>query len=133
MSHYIGIVRKDANSDFGISFPDFPGCITAGRTLDEAIAMAAKALALHIEGMVEDGEAIPDVSSAEAVMADPDNRDGTIAFVQAVFPAAKTMRVNITLPQDVLNDIDRYSEVHGLTRSGFLVTAAKQAMKRDAA
>ena len=33
---YIEIIHKDPDSDFGVSFLDFPGCITAGRTLDEA-------------------------------------------------------------------------------------------------
>jgi predicted RNase H-like HicB family nuclease len=43
-----------------MSFPDFPGCITAGKTLDEASRMAAEALALHIQGVIEDGDAVPD-------------------------------------------------------------------------
>jgi len=41
---YIAIIHKDPDSDFGVSFPDFPGCITAGRTLDEAKEMAREAL-----------------------------------------------------------------------------------------
>ena len=56
---YIAYLHKNRNSDFGISFPDFPGCNTAGKTLDEAPRMAAEALAFHIAGMVEDGDAIP--------------------------------------------------------------------------
>jgi predicted RNase H-like HicB family nuclease len=63
MAHYIALIHKDADSDYGVSFPDFPGCITAGATLDEARAMAAEALAMHIEGLGEDGEAIPEPSS----------------------------------------------------------------------
>jgi predicted RNase H-like HicB family nuclease len=59
---YIAYLHKDSKSDFGASFPDFPGCVTAGNTLEEARRMAAEALALHIEGMAEDGEAIPDLT-----------------------------------------------------------------------
>ena len=51
---YIAYLHKDKGSDFGVSFPDFPGCITAGKTLDEAHRMAAEALELHIAGMVEE-------------------------------------------------------------------------------
>ena len=76
MRQYIALIHKDANSDFGVSFPDLPGCVTAGATLDEARDMAEEALALHVEGLEQDGEAIPEPSSLEAVMADPDNRDG---------------------------------------------------------
>ena len=54
---YIAYLHKDRGSDYGVSFPDFPGCITAGRTLDEASRMAEDALALHIQGMIEIGRA----------------------------------------------------------------------------
>ena len=47
---YIAYLYKERDSDFGVSFPDFPGCVTAGRTLEEGRRMAAEALALHIEG-----------------------------------------------------------------------------------
>ncbi len=40
----------------------------------------------------------------------------------------RAVRVNITLPEDTLNEIDAYAERHGFTRSGFLATAAKKAM-----
>lgn len=131
MRQYIGLIHKDPNSDYGVSFPDFPGCVTAGRTLDEARAMAEDALALHIEGMVADNEAIPEASSLESIMSDPENRDGVAILVRAASPVAKTVRVNITLPEDVLAAIDQYSESHGLTRSGFLAKAAKDAMKLE--
>ena len=63
MRNYIGLIHKDADSDYGVSFPDFPGLITAGTDLDDARAMAEEALALHIEGLAEDGEAIPEPST----------------------------------------------------------------------
>ena len=63
MRYYIALLHKDPKSDYGVSFPDLPGCITAGRTLDEARAMAVDALALHLQGMIEDGDAIPEPSS----------------------------------------------------------------------
>jgi predicted RNase H-like HicB family nuclease len=77
---YIAIIHKDPDSDFGVSFPDFPGCITAGRTLDEAKEMALEALTGHIEVMRETSEPIPAPSPFDEVMNDPRFRDG-IAFV----------------------------------------------------
>jgi predicted RNase H-like HicB family nuclease len=76
MGQYIGLIHKEADSHFGVSFPDFPGVATAGTTLDDARAMSEEALAFHIEWLVEDGEAIPEASSLEEVMSDPDNRSG---------------------------------------------------------
>ena len=54
---YIGLIHKDTGSEYGVSFPDFPGCVTAGVSLEEARVMAQEALTLHVEGMLEDGEA----------------------------------------------------------------------------
>lgn len=78
--NYIAIIHKEVSSDFGVSFPDFPGCISSGSTLDEAKDMATEALAMHIEGMQEDGEAIPQPSDLDKVMQDPDFING-VAFL----------------------------------------------------
>lgn len=59
MASYIALIHKDENSAFGVSFPDFPGCVTAGDTLDDAARMATEALTGHIETMREFGETIP--------------------------------------------------------------------------
>jgi predicted RNase H-like HicB family nuclease len=127
MAQYIALIHKDAGSDYGVSFPDLPGCVSAGASLDEARAMAEEALALHLEGMAEDGEAPPEPSSLDAVMADPENRDGVAILVNADLKT-RSVRVNITLPEDTLQAIDRYAEDHGFTRSGFLAAAAKRAI-----
>src|SRR6267143_586965 len=93
---YIAYLHKDRKSDFGVSFPDFPGCVTAGKTLDEALGMAVGALALHIAGMAEDGAAIPEASTIDDLADDPD-RKGAVAFLVSVdLPAGKTVRINIT-------------------------------------
>ncbi|ESY65407.1 MULTISPECIES: type II toxin-antitoxin system HicB family antitoxin [Mesorhizobium] len=133
MKQYIGLIHKDAGSDFGVSFPDFPGVITAGKDLDDARSMAEEALALHIEGLVEDGDAIPEPSSLEAVMADADNRDGVAILVAVKTEARKTVRINVTLPDDVLQRIDAFAEAHGYTRSGFLAKAAEKVMELEMA
>ncbi len=91
---YIAYLHKDRKSDFGVSFPDFPGCVTAGKTLEEARRMGAGALAMHIAGMAEDGEAIPEPSTIDDVADDPDMK-GAVAFLVSV-DLGKTVRVNIT-------------------------------------
>ncbi len=83
MRGYIAIIHKDPDSDFGVSFPDFPGCITAGKTLDEAHRFAEEALALHLEGMIEDGEVLPEPSTLDAIVADPANRKESFIIVES--------------------------------------------------
>jgi predicted RNase H-like HicB family nuclease len=129
MRQYIAIIHKDADSDYGVSFPDFPGCVSAGASLDDAHRMAAEALQLHVEGLTEDGEPIPEPTGLEAAMADPNNRTGVAILVPLQIAQTKAVRVNITLPEDTLEAIDRHAERHGLTRSGFLAQAAKREME----
>lgn len=128
MRTYIGLIHKQAESDFGVSFPDFPGVVTAGTSLEDARIMAEEALAFHIDGLVQDGEAISEPSSLDEVMSDPANRDGVAVLISVKSESAKSVRVNVTFPEDVLEQIDKFAESQGLTRSGFLARAAKQAM-----
>jgi predicted RNase H-like HicB family nuclease len=129
--NYIGLIHKDADSDYGVSFPDFPGVVTAGKDLDAARAMAEEALAFHIDGLIADGEVVPEASSLEEVMADPDNRDGVAILVAVKTDAARSVRVNVTLPEDVLAQIDRFAKERGLSRSGFLAQAARKLIERE--
>jgi hypothetical protein len=94
-------------------------------------AMAEEALAFHVEGMVADGEAVSESSGLEVVMADPDNRDSVVILVGVKTDARKTARVNVTFPEDVPEQIDRFAEAHGYTRSGFLARAARHATEHE--
>jgi predicted RNase H-like HicB family nuclease len=128
MRQYIALIHKDAGSDYGVSFPDLRGCVTAGVDLDDARRMAEEALALHLTGMAEDDEPIPKPSSLDAVMADRENRDAVAILVRAPAATTKSVRVNMTIPEDELEQIDEFATEHGYTRSGFLLHAAKKAI-----
>jgi predicted RNase H-like HicB family nuclease len=130
MANYIAIVHKDTKSDFGVSFPDFPGCITAGKNIDEAKDMAQEALALHIQGMLEDGDQLPSPSRLEEIINDPDYASA-IAYLVVSVPDAKprTVRVNVTVPEMTLKQIDAAAKKQGMSRSSFLVHAAQNAIQ----
>ncbi len=121
MTAYVALLRKEADSDFGVDFPDFPGCITAGTTLEDARRMATEALALHIEGMTEDGEAVPAPSGLDTIMADPHHQDAVAVLIDAPIRPV-SVRVNVSLPKDLLAAIDRVSA----NRSRFLAEAARE-------
>lgn len=53
MQSYVAYLRKEKGSDYGVEFPDVPGCVTAGHTLEEAKANAAEALAGHVAVLQE--------------------------------------------------------------------------------
>lgn len=92
MKQYIGLIHKDAESDFGVSFPDVPGVVTAGKDLDDARALAEEVLAFHIEVLMADGEAIPEPSSLEDVMAGTANHDGVAILVAVKAQGAKAIQ-----------------------------------------
>lgn len=129
MTNYIAVVHKDTKSDFGVSFPDFPGCITAGSSIDEAKDMAHDAISLHIKGMMEDGENIPAPSKLEDIMDNPDYSDAAAILIVSVSESKpRSVRVNITVPEDMLRKIDTIAKKRGMSRSSFLVHAAKNAI-----
>lgn len=129
MAEYIALIHKDPESDYGASFPDFPGAVTAASSLEELRAMAEEMLAFHIEGMTEDGDAIPDPTPLDAITGNPDYRDAlAVLAIRAPDAGKASVRINITLPETMLKRIDRYAAKHGLTRSGFLLRAARHDM-----
>ncbi|MBF0482605.1 MAG: type II toxin-antitoxin system HicB family antitoxin [Desulfovibrionaceae bacterium] len=111
---------------YGATLPDIPGCNTAGDTLEEALGNVQEAVELSLE----DATGKPRPSSLEAYRSDPVYRDATWAMVNLDlgFMDSRTVRVNITLPAGTLEEIDRTAKGRGLTRSAFLVRAARHEM-----
>jgi len=122
--NYIAYLHKDRYSDFGVSFPDFPGCITAGKTLEEARSMAAEALDMHIAGMIEDGESIPEPSTLDSIVDDQAMRNAVAFLVHIEPPVSRTVRINITARENQVDEIDRLAAAAGLTRSAYIVRSA---------
>ena len=65
-------------------------------------------------------------------MTNPENRSGVAILVSVKDDQPKIVRVNVTLPGDVLEQIDKYAETHGYTRSGLLTQAAKRMITETA-
>lgn len=120
------VIHKDSDSDYGVTVPDLPGCFSAGSTTDEAFSNAIEAIECHIEGMLLDGEAIPNTRTVEYYRGDESFADGVWALVDVDVSklSGKAKRVNITLPERILDQIDSYAARHGDTRSGLLAHAA---------
>jgi predicted RNase H-like HicB family nuclease len=91
MAGYIALVHKDEGTSYGVSFPDVPGCISAGDTLEEALANAGEALCTHLALMRHDGDILPAPRSFEELRRDPEFRadaaDAIVTVVQQRQPA----------------------------------------------
>lgn len=126
---YVAFIHREADTEFGISFPDFPGCVSIGNTVDEAVRAGCEALALHFEGMVSDGDPIPTPRTIEEINAEDELAEwrlgADIVFVPLLIDRGSTKRVNISIDRGLLDAIDDEAKARGMTRSAFLASAAR--------
>jgi len=129
---YYGVIHKDKDSDYGISFPDFQGCVSASKTVEEVAALAKEALNFHIEGMIEDKEPIPDATKPENFTK---KYADAIAIVpiEVEVPTVKVKRFNVTAREDYINKIDNFLQSKGRSnaRSEFLIQSAIKAIEDE--
>jgi len=120
------IIHKDADSDYGVTVPDLPGCFSAGDSFDEALVMAKEAIECHIEGLMNDGETLPLPKRIEAHQANRAFKGGVWALVEIDISklSGNSKRVNITLPERILSKVDGFASRTGDSRSGLLAQAA---------
>jgi predicted RNase H-like HicB family nuclease len=135
MDRYVAVLRKTPSSDFGVEFLDLPGCFSAGSTLEEAKSMAAEALRLHLDGLHEDGVEVPGPSDLDAIERKLRGKRGedfyALVEVEAEPEESKVVRVNITIEERLLREIDTAASEGGMSRSGFLADAARRSIRRS--
>jgi len=129
--HYVAVLERGLNDSFGVFFPDLPGCVSAGTTVEEAIHGAREALALHVEGMIEDGLPLPTPSSVHAFGEEdfPDVTVETLLLMPVDVPISAReapTRINVSLLPSLISRVDAAAEAEGMTRSGLLSIAARQ-------
>lgn len=126
---YPVVIHKDESSDFGVIIPDIPGCFSAGDTYDDALNNAREAIECHLEGLLLDNESLPVAASIEQWILNEDLKDGVWALIDIDLTqiSGKAKRINVTIPERILNLIDLYTKSHALkNRSSFLTDAALQ-------
>jgi len=126
MRYPIAIEKGGGKHAFGVVVPDLPGCFSAGDTLDEAIVNAREAIELWLETVLEDGGTVPEPTPIDEHQKNKEF-DGWIwalADIDLSRLEGKVKRVNITIPENVLNIIDEAARREGESRSGFMARAA---------
>ena len=100
-----------ADDGISVSFPDLPGCYTCGKTDEEAVKMAEDALGLHLWGMEQDNDDIPEPTQGKYIAAERNER---------------IFLVHVWMPQ-VRSEIEPVYVKKTLTIPSYLNEAAKQA------
>jgi len=125
--YYPAVVDRSADG-FGITFLDFPGCVSAGRTLQETIERGHQALAAHVELTIEHDEPIPEPSPLDEIVADPDEEVVLKTLIRVDLPG-RSVRLSITMDEALAKAVDRTAAAEGFTRSGFLAEAARRLLR----
>lgn len=135
MMRYPVLLHKETESDYGVTVPDLPGCFSAGESIDDALVQVVEAIECHVEGMLIDGEPIPQPTSIEAHANNPDYVNGVWAMVDVDLSklSGKSKRINITIPEGLVTNMDRYAAQQGLTRSDLMVQAALSYLAKEKA
>ncbi|MGH7123736.1 MAG: type II toxin-antitoxin system HicB family antitoxin [Stellaceae bacterium] len=123
---YFPAVIEAGREGYGVFFPDLDGLASGGDTVQQAALNAEEGLRAHIELMAEEGLEIPKASELDAVKVDPDIKEVARILVGVDLPSSNVLRLNVTLPEDLVKRIDAASN----NRSGFLAQAARLALHR---
>ena len=129
MRYFPAIIER-ASDGYAVFFPDLPGCTSAGATVQDAALNAEEALQAHIELSMEHGDPIPEPSTLDEIVVDPDVVEAARILVRSD-PPGRAVRVNITMPEDLLAAVDRYAVRTGYSRSGLLAQAVRERLRRD--
>ena len=130
MIRYFPAVVERGCDGFDVFFPDVLGCTSAGATIEDAVRHAEEALQGHLDLCTEHGDPVPDPSDLQTIGTDQDVDEAARVLVRAE-TGGKAVRVNITLPEELLAAVDRYAKRTGFTRSGLLAQAVRARIRGD--
>ncbi|WGE32541.1 type II toxin-antitoxin system HicB family antitoxin [Actinobacillus genomosp. 2] len=126
---YVVCLEK-VSDGYVVSVPDVPGCFSAGDTFAEALHNVKEAIAFHIEGMLEDGEEIPQPQDLEVHLNNPEYQGLLFSGVEVdlTYLMGKSEKINVTLPSLLIRRIDELvaRNPEYKTRSGFLAQIATE-------
>lgn len=118
--YYPAIIERGPQG-FGVYFPDLPGCVSAGRTVQEAAIGAEEALSGHLAVSIEHGDALPDPSDIDVISAEDGSEEVGRMLVRGERPG-RAVRVQVSIEEGLLARIDRVAK----NRSRFLADAARE-------
>lgn len=128
MQYFYAIVHKDADSAFGVEFPDLPGCLSAADLIEDVMPNACEALELWFEDATSvDPRRLEDIREAAA---DDLAAGAFVIAVPRIRRSGKPVRANISLDRGMLDAIDHAAAERRLTCSAFLADAARNEIER---
>jgi predicted RNase H-like HicB family nuclease len=136
---YLGAVCVD-DGNYGIVFKDFPGCVSCGDSLEEALNMGAEALQGHIEAMQDGGDFIPTPSQHDLSdvlvwldeLSDPSGGRWSGLYPIEVDVSVQLGSVSVPVEANIMHEISAALESSGNTLSprAFIEQATRRELAR---
>ncbi|MGX5829289.1 type II toxin-antitoxin system HicB family antitoxin [Mesorhizobium sp. 43Arga] len=124
---YPAVLERGPKGTFGAWFPDFPGSVAGGRSLEEAIEKAENTLAKAVDLLFEHGKSLPEPTPIDGIVL-PKGCDLLAYFVVGVDPPDQSERVNVYLPTRLIGQADKRAAAFGMSRSSFFGLAVTNAL-----
>ncbi|MDR3357556.1 MAG: type II toxin-antitoxin system HicB family antitoxin [Desulfovibrio sp.] len=134
-NYYIAAFIPEKEGNFSVYFPDIPGAVTSGYTLEECVEYGSDILKDTLQEMAAAKKLIPEPSKKETVkrkvaeMRAKGGLDMPDDVHYQLFRAPSLdmvpVKVTISLPRAVLEEADRKAKSHSFTRSGLLAHAVR--------
>ncbi len=108
---------------YGVSFPDLPGIVAMGATVDEALMHAEEALRDYAIETERAGEALTPPSAIERIETPPGH---TLVSIPLIRLSGRSVRANLTLDEGVAAFIDGEARRRGMTRTAYVEWMARR-------
>jgi predicted RNase H-like HicB family nuclease/predicted DNA binding CopG/RHH family protein len=120
--NYITVISR-SGSNYTAKFPDFPALEAQGSSLEEIRLEAQGILEEHLATTYEEGKALAALTLDEIAAKAP---PGAVLLALCVnAPKSRAIRINVTIPEDLLQAVDRAATAHSMSRSRFLANAVE--------
>ncbi|MBG0791853.1 MAG: type II toxin-antitoxin system HicB family antitoxin [Desulfovibrionaceae bacterium] len=127
---YVALFTEEKHG-FSVEFPDFPGCVTCGDTLDEAVDHAFEALAVFAEELAGQGGELPEPLTKKQLLALPEHAGKKAINVTVNGDGTDFEEFEMVMHAHLLGRIEKYCGQHGVSPADFLAVAAREAIKND--
>ncbi len=127
---YVALFQEEKRG-YSAEFPDFPGCVTCGDTLDEAVDHAHEALAAFVEDMAEQGRELPEPTPKKSLLALDEYAGRRAINIEVNGDGSDFVTFELVMHAHLLQRIEKYSKRHGVSPADFLAVAAREAIKGD--
>jgi predicted RNase H-like HicB family nuclease len=124
---YPAFVTGNREAGYAAAFPDLPGVSAQAASQSELMTAAREALHRRLEQLTADGREWPEPSEISGLAGHPDAAGAGTLLVDVDVEDAP-VRVNISIGERLLKRIDQAAETRGMTRSGFIAAASRQAL-----